>query len=56
MEKENKNRNNKFKSDKSKICSIDNLHPNWKNQELTDEMKITENGKNQQKVSVLRTF
>lgn len=27
-------------SDPTKICSVDNLHPNWRNQELHPNMKI----------------
>lgn len=29
-------------TDESKKCTIDNLFPNWKNQELSDEMLIDE--------------
>lgn len=40
--------NKEFKPSETKKCTIDNLHPNWENQELTDEM-IVEEEENQNK-------
>jgi len=32
--------NKEFKQCETKKCTVDNLHPNWKNQELTNDMVI----------------
>ena len=31
-----------LKNDPSKKCTIDNLHPNWREQELAEEMIVEE--------------
>jgi hypothetical protein len=30
--------NKEFKAQKEKKCTIDNIHPNWKNQELIEDL------------------